>query len=325
MRVLSLLVAAVLGFSALSQAAPLESKHVCAKAKWVLHVDVDAVRASTVVQKAYHKCMEMHKEAAQHLDKVRDIIGMDLRKDLHGITAYGPQVGKHTGIVIVLADMDQKALVEKAKLGPDHKVTTYGSFELHSWTHKHGEKQHQATGVFFAPNVLVFGGKVEEVQGALDVLSGKAPSLAGKDSALVADIAPGTTFLFRATDVGATTKCPVLKQSQCFAVAMGEDKGESFFRAKVVMTSGEAAENLKAVVDGFKALGALRTANNAEAAKLVNALKVTKEDKTVVVQWSASADAVWAEIEKIGKKLAEWKAQGGKCPLLMHGGDKAKK
>jgi hypothetical protein len=37
-----------------------------------------------------------------------------------------------------------------------------------------------------------------------------------------------------------------------------------------------------------------------------------------VIQWSASADAVWAEIEKLGKKLAECKAKGGQCPLMKH-------
>jgi hypothetical protein len=324
MRVSSLVMVAVLGFGSLVQAAPLELKHVCANAKWVLHLDVDAVRASTVVQKGYHKCIDMHQEAAQHLDKVRDTIGMDLRKDLHGITAYGPQVGKHAGIVIVLAEMNQKLLVDKAKLGPDHKVTAHGSFELHSWTHKKGDKQHQAAGAFFAPNVLVFGASVEELKGALDVLGGKAPSLAGKDSLLAGDIAPGTTLLHRGIDVGTAGKCPI-KQLQSFKTALGEDNGESFFRAQCTLTTGEAADNLKAVIEGFKGLGALRTAADPDAAKLVNALKVTKEDKTVAVQWSASADAVWAEIEKLGKKVAEWKAKGGKCPMMKRHGDQPKK
>lgn len=318
MRILGVAVAIVLGLGALAPAAPLDSKHVAADAKWVMHLDVDAVRASSVVQKGYHKCMEMHKEAAQHLDTVRDIIGMDLRTDLHGITCYGPQVGKRQGVLIVLADMNQQSLVDKAKLGPDHLVTKHETYELHSWTHKKGDKQHHATGAFFSSKVLVFGGSVEEVKAALDVLSGKSPSLAGKPSALDGDIAPGTTFLHRAMDVGANTKCTVAKQVQSYRAAMGENNGESFFRARLPMNTSESAEQVKAIMVGFKALAALQAGSDAEDAKLVEALKITREDKTVVVQWSASADAVWAEIEKLGKEIAACKAKGGQCPWLKH-------
>ena len=141
MRMLSLVVAIVLGWAGLGQAAPLDVKHVCAHAKWVAHLDVDAVRDSAVVQKAYDECMKKHPEAAKAFDVAKVMMGMDLRKDMHGITAYGPQICKPIGIVIVLADMDQKVLEDKAKLGPDYMLTTYGNFKLHSWTHKKGGKE----------------------------------------------------------------------------------------------------------------------------------------------------------------------------------------
>jgi hypothetical protein len=310
MRMLSLAVVVVLGWAGLGQAAPLDVKHVCAHAKWVAHLDVDAVRDSAVVKKAYDECMKKHPEAAKVFDVAKVMIGMDLRKDLHGITAYGPQICKPIGIVIVQADMDQKVLEDKAKLGPDYMLTTYGNFKLHSWTHKKGDKQMHATGAFFSPKVLVFGGSVEQVKGALDVLSGKNPNLGGKPSALVADIPAGATFVHRAIDLSANTKCPVLKQAETFQAVMGENKGESFYQARIVMKTGDAAENVKAAIDGFKALAALGTALEPDTAKLVSGLKVTREDKAVVVKWSASADAVWAQIVKSVKKMEEHKAKG---------------
>ena len=93
----------------------------------------------------------------------------------------------------------------------------------------------------------MFGGSVEQVKGALDVLSGKGENLGGKHSALVADIPSGTTFVHRAIDLSANTKCPVLKQAESFQAAMGENKGESFYQARIVMKTGDAAENAKAV------------------------------------------------------------------------------
>ena len=81
--------ALVLGLAAAANAAPLDPKQVPAEAKWLMHVDVDAMRQATVVQKAWKKGLEMHKEAQQHLDKLKTAIGMDICKDLHGVTAYG--------------------------------------------------------------------------------------------------------------------------------------------------------------------------------------------------------------------------------------------
>ncbi len=79
------------------------------------------------------------------------------------------------------------------------------------------------------------------------------------------------------------------------------------------MKTGDAAENAKAAIDGLKGLAALGTALEPDTAKLVSGLKVTREDKTVVVKWSASADAVWAQIVKSVKKMEECKALG-QCP-----------
>ena len=48
--------AALALLAAVGQAAPLDTKNVAADAKWVVHVDVDAVRDSLVVQKAFETC-----------------------------------------------------------------------------------------------------------------------------------------------------------------------------------------------------------------------------------------------------------------------------
>ena len=132
-----LALAAGLGWTAAAQAEPLDLAQVAADAKWVAHLDVDALRASTVVEKAWKKGLEMHKDAQAHLDKLREKIGLDICKDVHGLTAYGKEPGKHTGVLIVHAKLDQKFLLDKAQKAPDHKVTKFESYDLHSWTAKH--------------------------------------------------------------------------------------------------------------------------------------------------------------------------------------------
>ena len=177
-------------YAAVGQAAPLETKNIAADAKWVVHLDVDAVRDSKIVQKAFATCPEL-KESGKHFDTIRDKIGVDLRKDLHGITLYGPDTDKTHAVAIVFSTVDQKLLLEKAAKATDHKVTRHGAVEIHSWTQKHGDKTETAAGAFYKPDVLVFAANWQAVGKAIDVLDGKSPGLTDAKSPLAGASAQG--------------------------------------------------------------------------------------------------------------------------------------
>jgi len=320
MRIVAIALAAVLGLTTVARSEPVELKQVPADAKWLIHVDVDAMREATVVQKAYHKCMEMHKDAQKHFDKVREMLGLDLKKDLHGITIYGKDLDRHHGVVIVHADVNQKLLLEKAQKAPDHKVAKYGSFEIHSWTHKRGKESHTAFGTLLQPNVLVFAGSEAAIHAALDVLDGKSPGITDEKSPLAGRLPPGATLIVRASAVGPQVKCPILKDADSLRITLGENKGQSFYRARLTMKSSEAADQVKSIVEGFKAMVGLSHGSDALAMKLVGAIKVTTQDKAVRIAWSAPAEDVWTAIEKAGKEMREkWaKKHGAAAPGGVH-------
>jgi hypothetical protein len=320
MRIVGIALVALLGLTAIARSEPIELKQVAVDAKWLVHVDVDAMRESIVVQKAYHKAMEICKDAQKHFDKVRETIGLDLKKDLHGITIYGKDLDRHHGVVIVHADVNQKLLLEKAQKAPEHKVTKYGAYEIHSWTHKHGKQTQTAFGVFFKPNVLVFSGCDKALQGALDVLDGKSPGITDEKSPLGGRLSPGSTLIVRAAGLGPQVKCPILKEAESLRVAVGENKGESFYRARLTMKTSEAAEQVKSIVEGFKAMAAISHGSDALAMKLIDAAKVTTKDSTVRIAWKAPAEDVWTAIEKAGKEMREkWAKKHGKgAPGAVH-------
>lgn len=80
MKARSLGAAAVLlvGCAALAQAGPVKFQDVPADAKWLVHVDVDAARSSSVMQKAYDECVAGGK-LAKAFDKMAKQCGMDPR------------------------------------------------------------------------------------------------------------------------------------------------------------------------------------------------------------------------------------------------------
>jgi hypothetical protein len=118
-------------------------KQVAAGAKWVAQVDLDAAHASTVLKNAYEKMIKEHPGAEVMLAGIRGVWKFDLRTDLHGLTFYGEQLKKDTGVVLVHATRDENVsnlLVEKAKTAPGYQAISYGKHELHTWTHAKGRK-----------------------------------------------------------------------------------------------------------------------------------------------------------------------------------------
>ena len=310
--------AALALLAAVGQAAPLDSKNVAADAKWVVHVDVDAVHDSLVVKKAFETCPLLN-ESGKHFDKIREMMGVDLRKDLHGITLYGPDTDKAHAVAIVFSTVNEKLLLEKAGKATEHKVTKHGKIEIHSWTQKCGPKMHPVAGAFYKPDVLVFAASVEGVAAAIDVLSGKSPGITDPRSPLGGRVDAGSSILVRAIAIRPEARCPILKQAQSFSVALGENDGKSFYRASLVMKSPEAAAQVQAINDGFKAIASLKFSGDAAVIKLVNGFQATTKDNTVRIHWEASAEDVWTVVDKLAKKAVEHVKKGGACPLFKDG------
>ncbi len=312
MRVyLGLAIAVVLGLAGTLRAEPLNLEQVAANAKWVAHVDVDAMWTSTVIQKTREQWMQIHPGAEVLLAGIREVWKFDPRTDLHDMTFYGEQLKKDTGVAIVHAKVDQQLLLEKAKNIPEHQVSAYGKYELYTWKHKHlkGPKHgRMMTGVFYKPDVIVFG-SLDEVKAALDVLDGAKPNLAGKDSPLAAAVPPGAMFLARVVGLADADalpcKFPIIKQTESLALAVGEKEGESFFTGRMTVKNAELAKQMKVVVEGVRAMAVMVHGGDSKALEIIDALKVDVDGKVVEIECRAPAEKVWTFLKKMeeNKKL----------------------
>jgi hypothetical protein len=311
MRMWGAAAAVVFGLATAAQAGPLDLKQVSADAQWVAHLDVDAMRTSTLVRKAYERAVEQFPGAEQHLASLREHVGIDPTQDLHSITVYGKQLGPHEGVLILQAESDQKVLLRLAEKAPGHQVTKYGAYDVHSSTlHKKG-----VAAAFFKPAVLVFGSSVDEVKAALDVLEGKKPALAGKRSLLAAGTPAGTILVARATGLSEALlpfKSPVVTQCETFSLATGENDGQSFLQASLATKTPQTAQRMKSIVDGIRAMVLLQFGDNADVTKMIDHLKTNVTDKTVNVEFRAPADEVWAMGEKIANLVRHHGHHGAK-------------
>ena len=119
---------------------PLEPGHVASDAKWVMHVNFDAFRETTL---ARHLRETVYKkpQSQKYFEWVRDRYGIDLREDLHGLTLYGVDFKPHQGVAVLLADYDREKVLDVIQDEPGYKSSEHGDYTLHTWA-MHHHKMH---------------------------------------------------------------------------------------------------------------------------------------------------------------------------------------
>jgi len=304
-KTLAILVPLLFGGVLPASAAPLDTGRVAAAAKWVAHIDFDAVKTATLAEKIQSKWLD-NDLVKQRLLGVKALTGIDLTKDLHGTTFYGSRLAADTGVVIVHAHVDAKRLLDIIRPKPDYKATSYRGHILHTWTERKGAPgEHQVTGCLSDPELLIVARETAEVKAALDVLDGKSPALAASDSPLAGEVPKGAVVMAAVTDLANAElpfKSPIINQSELFWAVLGERDGEVFGQLKFVAKSEEMAAQVEDILRGLRAMALLQQGPNEETRKAIQKLRVTTSQRTVQVEWRGSADEVWRLIEQELKK-----------------------
>lgn len=302
---------AVLSFLATqaTDAAPLKSKDVAAGAKWVMHVDFDAMRESKIGGTMREKCLA-GEEAQEKIKKFQEDTGVDITKDLHGLTLYDTKFVKDSGVAIFRAShLDQKKIVAKFKeKHPDAKSEKHGDVTISTWTEKKGEHERQVSGALFGRETILFADDAKKVAAAVDVLTGKAESLSA-ESPLAEETAKGTFVVTRGVGMN-KEKTPfpsqVMRRSKQFSLAIGERGSEMFAQGMLVAPSGDSAAKVREVIEGFQALGQLRFGEDSKEGSLLRGLTVAVAGGTVVTEWRGSGDDVAALMVRQHEKMRRW-------------------
>lgn len=294
--------------AAVVQAAPLEPKHIGADAKWVVHVDVDAMHDSTLVTKAYEKEAARHENADKWLASVVERTGMDPTKDLHGVTAYGSKPGEGQGVILVHAKANRTKLLEMAKKAPDFAESEHEGFKVYSWSQPDGK----TFGAFHGENIVLFAKTAEQIHGALDVLLGRFPNLAGTESPLTREAPTGALLVVRAVginEVELPLRNPAAERVRTLDVVLGEADGKTFLDAALVTEAAEVAEQIRNIVEGVRAMATLQAGQDPEVAQLINAVKTNVSGETLTISAEVPVDQVWDMMEKAWNRRLERRAQ----------------
>ena len=163
-----------------SMAGPLQRSDVIKDPVWVLHLDCDALRPTTVGK---FVLSEMEKpDADKKIAEFQTAFGIDPRTALHGVTLYGTSAAQEDGVLLFYADLDAERLTSMAENAKEHKSTAHGKHMIHSWLdEKKPEKdglQPRTYAAIHGGKIVLFGQKENRIAEALDVLDKTKPNLA---------------------------------------------------------------------------------------------------------------------------------------------------
>lgn len=256
-RLAVLSVVAALAAGSVALGAEFAPSDVSGDAQWVVHLDVERLLDSQMGD------WLMDQVAAaggnEKLDAFSLLFGFDPREDLGSVTLYGTTLRPDAGVAIVRGEVDHEPLLVLLELNDGHEVFEYGEHDIHRWTQDPEVPGDDGVrfGAFRGDDVTVLARTRGEVEAALDVLDGRATTLADASASGLRTNWPGGTIMACAAaglDTLTSGRPALLADVVAGAVAVGEVDGEVFMTAEMEGGSAEETDRMEDMLRGALAL-----------------------------------------------------------------------
>jgi hypothetical protein len=293
---------------------PLQRSDVAAEPVWVLHVDCDALRPTTIGQ---FLLAEMEKPDAQaKFSAFQSIFNFDPRRQLHGLTLYSTGKTPEDGVLLVYADFDPDRLVTLAKAAKDYHGSAYKQHTIHNWIdEKKKEKEGVKPRVYASiqgGHIVVFAQQEARVAQALDVLDRAAPNLASSGAFPQLGASGSTSFVqaaARKMDLpDSTPNAALFRLAKSARLEIGEAQGQLTATLNLEAGSEEVATQMALVGQGLVALTKLQK-DNAGSVKLAEGLSLKQDGSGVVVSLTVPTAGAIDLMKADAARKAEKKAK----------------
>jgi hypothetical protein len=327
-----------------AQAAPLDKSDVAKDAKWVIHVDLEALTDSKVAEKAGKEWPQKTQKIRQRLESE---MGITPQEDLRGLTMFSNTYEMHSGVAIlnakferqkVKSSLESKQGVKKTKWDDytlytydvsKHKATDHqtsghktsahaASDDDHQGEHKNGDsdkskdKTKTVTTAIVDRNTLVCAASPERVKWAIKLLENESESLAkADDSKLVKDADSEALIYASAVDldelpehVGALA---VLRQHKHACYTLKERDGKLKEQLALTATDKEIADKMKEAAQGLVALLDVWTADADKLNEMVTQTEIKQDGDTLHITWQGTPGDAITAIEQIAQHAKEAK------------------
>ncbi len=298
-----------------ARAAPFDPAAVSADARWVVHVDMDALRPTKLWQVVDDQLVG-NEAFGSKMGLFEQGSGMRFPRDLHSVTIYGHDAGDADAVVVVRATMPRGQFMAAITFAPNYAADTYGKYDVASWT----DDDRALYAASHDGSTLLFSRSLDRLHAALDVLDAKAAAVAPADPLAAGGKAPSVLYV-AAVDPAAlappgTTPNPLVRQIDHAWLTLAERPAAATSRPTtapalpdavahldVTARSPEAAQKLQAAAGVFKAMISLAalpaTAKPGVkfAAAVLRTTTVTQVGPTTTADASVAVDQIQQAID----------------------------
>lgn len=286
-------------------AEPLDVRRVPADSKWLVHVDFDALRESTLGQQLLDDMLASG-GGGRRFKRLQKSLGVDAASDVQSVTLFDTRFQRHHGLMMIRSDkFDRGQLHNKLmEKHPAAVIVEYRGHRVVTWIQAAGKKhEHEVSGCFHSDETLLISRDMDVLKRTLEVLDGKSESLTA-DSPLAGPIAAGTILSIRSKGLkthDVPFRSTLMRKSKRFEMSLGEHDEQVTILAEIDAESSETASNLGKLVEGFRAMGLVRHGSDPAGKRIFDGLTVTVDDVTATATWEMSsedAEKVMAAVKK---------------------------
>lgn len=293
-----LFVLATLLLASTAWAGPFKAQEVSADAKWVMHIDVEGAIASKM-GKLLLGLIEDEADTKE-LDEVGDMLGMNFRQDIYSASLYGTTFEEKV-IVLLKGNFNKEKILALMDEECDYTQKEYGDHAVYVWNDG-GEKFNSC---FYRKNMIVVSNCTDQMKTALDVLDGKADSMADGGKLDLNDLPRGALFTGAARGFAKLAgahgpEAEVIKKAEKVTFVAGEREGDLFVDATLHTRDSETAQQIHDVFRGLLSLGAMLDTQEPELEQLKKILKnldLEQEGKMIRFRLSQSTEELIKLIE----------------------------
>lgn len=294
-----------LSLAAGTLAGPLQPAHIAADARWVIHLDLEALQVTTVGHTLAAEAIEPQMTKVAAGLKLHLGFDFDWRR-IRSITLYGTEYGgpeRLRGVMLVDTDLDlvtafERALQKQAEWGQaqngDLQLLEAGPHPLYSIK--------EDLYVALQPGAPAVVGKARRTTlRARSVLVAGAPNLnTSSELAHLVTAGPGGFLLLAAEGFSAAApnepQARVLKMAEKLRLSLTETNGQLQATLTLQANTADTARQMQQIVQGMSALAALSQPDNPDLQKLVNGLRTSVDERQLQLTLTLPAAEVAAKI-----------------------------
>ncbi len=310
-RLTTALVATALTLAAAAPglAGPIDASAVPDQSRWVVHVDLEAFRASTLGRAILGELGD-HPEA-NRMRQASEVVGFDLERDLLDVTLYGSDFTRESVVMLVDIAGDAGNLEGLMLAAPGYESATVDDRVIHSFLaedKRRGDapRMHVTLQPRGGEQRLVASYDADVLHRALDRME-----TGGNTTPLATAPEAGSLLFMHTGDLdpaqleAAGQQSAVLQMIRRLSIDLVEADGRLTATAHARVVDDQKAEQLRQLAQGMLAMAQLGDPNNpgkVAAAELARRAKVTKDGATVRVSLDAAAEEVAARVRELANR-----------------------